>query len=101
MDDSVDHIEDGVSEFNHCFGNELDDHIETVKQTLSQLVFILLHQMHQWWNQHGHKGHAVRLITDQVYYSINAHFMMIPQIRIHHNLKQLMNCHGRIFIFLA
>ena len=46
MDDTVDHLEDRVSELDHCFGNELDDHLQAREQVLRKIEVVLLKQVH-------------------------------------------------------
>ena len=77
VDDLMDHFKDGVSELDHCLGNELDDLLHYDEERLIQSIFVLLEHSHQHWDQHRHERHGVRLILDDIADRVQADLVMI------------------------
>jgi len=61
MDHRVDHFENRILKLEKSFRHLSYNQSDNAEKVLGKRVVILLHEVHQRRNQHGHERHRVRL----------------------------------------
>ena len=101
VDHLMDHLKDAVCELDHRLRHILDDLLHHDEQRFVQNVHVLLQHGHEYRDQHWHKGHRVRLVLYDVTDAIEAHLVMVVQVRVNKHLQHMMDRHGWVPILLT